>query len=69
MVGHVPDVSASSNPAIGQDWAERAHDALEAAQKLPVGAERTAALRMADMLRDAFKDVFVGDNKGEGGSK
>jgi hypothetical protein len=23
----------------------------------------------ADMLRDAFKDVFVGDNKAEGGSK
>ena len=23
----------------------------------------------ADMLRDAFKDVFVGHNKGEGGSK
>lgn len=52
-MGHVSDMSVPSNPAIGQDWAKRAHDALEAAQKLPLGVERTDALRMADMLRDA----------------
>ena len=46
-------MSVPLNPSIGQDWVKRAHDALEAALKLPQGVERTDALRMADMLRDA----------------